>query len=87
MTHVRDFLPALQEAAERLRAAGFAREADELGAVLTGAWTTSSEMLGEIGRTVLRIEDRCGRALPEEVRAACRRAMREIRKVWPFLRA
>ena len=82
---VQDFLPWLRDAVERLRASGWPGEADELDAVTRSAYTTSSEMLGEIGRAILRVERRLGPSLPDEVAELLRRCLVEIRKVWPRL--
>jgi hypothetical protein len=83
---IQDFLPWLQEAIERLRTSGWAAEADELDAVARSAYTTSSEMLGEVGRTIFRVERGLGPALPDEIAELLRRCLVEIRKVWPRLR-
>jgi hypothetical protein len=83
---IQDFLPWLHEAIERLRTSGWPAEADELDAVTRSAYTTSSEMLGELGRTILRVERGLGPALPDEIAELLRRCLVEIRRVWPGLR-
>jgi len=83
---IQDFSPWLRDAVERLRASGWPAEAEELDAVARSAYTTSSEMLGEIGRAILRVERGLGPALPDEVDELLRRCLVEIRTVWPGLR-
>jgi hypothetical protein len=87
MSHIRDFLPDLKAAADHLDASGFHAEAEEVRGLATAFWTTSSEMLGEIGDALARILRLRGSALPGPVRATFEAALVEIRKVWPSLRA
>jgi hypothetical protein len=85
MAVIQDFLPWLRDAIERLRTSGWPREAEELDAVARAAYTTSSEMLGEIGRAILRVECGLGPTLPDDVAELLLRCLVEIRKVWPRL--
>lgn len=57
-------------------------EVRELNRILSSAWTSSSEMLGEIGLAIRRIE-KTDSDLPSEVQACFAGAIAEIRKVWP----
>jgi hypothetical protein len=83
---IQDFMPWLRDAIERLRLSGWPREADELAAVASTAYTTSSEMCGEIGSAILRVHQRIEPQLPHEVAELLQRCLLEIRKVWPELR-
>ncbi len=86
MAAIQDFLPWLHEAIERLRTSGWPAEADELDAAARSAYTTSSEMLGEVGRTILKVERGLGPVLPYEISELLQRCLVEIRRVWPGLR-
>jgi hypothetical protein len=68
-----------------LEALGAAEQAAELRGVLSCAWTSSSEMAGELGRCVIRI--RAGlRPAHGDLQAALARCLAEVQKVWPSLR-
>jgi hypothetical protein len=49
------------------------------------AWTTSSELTGELGRAVAGIRKRKLSGLSEESRRNMREAMAMVRRVWPRL--
>ena len=68
----------------KLRESGFVGHADALSELKGSAWTTSSEMIGELGRAVLRLRKQP--KLPAEVSRLVGRCMSEVRKVWPQLR-
>jgi hypothetical protein len=80
---VQDFLPWLRDAVERLRASGQPDAAEELDSAARCAYTTSTEMLGEIGTAIVRVQRKLGPALPDEAAEQLRRCLVEIRKVWP----
>ncbi|HET8656890.1 MAG TPA: hypothetical protein VFL93_15305 [Longimicrobiaceae bacterium] len=82
---IRDFRPDLRDAVDHLQVAGLVREAYSLAASLERAYPTSSEMLSDIGRTILRVERGLGTAVPADVEAAFQRALAEIRKIIPSL--
>jgi hypothetical protein len=67
----------------RLRAAGHAGMADNLDSMLHRvAWTTGSELLGELGAEILRFQ----RSIPSvdpEVQRSLNRCMDMVRRVWP----
>ena len=48
------------------------------------AWTTGSELLGEIGLAVVRFQQSCPNASPE-LQQAMTRALDMVRRVWPNL--
>ena len=85
MRRINDFVPRLRAAADALQESGLRDDADYLVGMLTAAYATSSEMLGEIGLAVLKIQ-RSHTRLPDGVDDAFRYALKEIRKVWPDLR-
>jgi hypothetical protein len=63
-----NFVDALSLAIDGLRSAGFeedARSLQEIG--FEAPWTSSSEMVGEIGLAILRLQERVGSRIPKEV--------------------
>ncbi len=82
-----DFLEALSQAIDRLRAAGFEEDARNLRDVaFETAWTSSSEMIGEIGLAILRVQQRARGKLPKAVARGLDRCMDHVREVWPDIR-
>ena len=70
-----------------LRECGHAGKAEELrGIVHETAWTTSSEMLGEIGLCLLRIQQSLGRKPAAEVSKGLARCLKAVRKTWPDIK-
>ncbi len=70
------------ELIRELRAQGLADAADSLASIKAAAWTTSSEMLGELGMAILRIQSENARA-SNDLQRLLGRCMDEVRKVWP----
>lgn len=68
----------------KLRACGLDGHADSLSQLKGMAWTTSSELIGELGRAVLRLRKQP--ELPAEIAQLVGRCMSEVRKVWPNIR-
>ena len=68
--------------ATSLAASGFTAQAAQLQGVLDGCWTTSTEMIGELGTAVLQIRREC-RPLTAEQKALVRECLHEVRKAWP----
>lgn len=77
---VEDFRPDLMESISGMDDPATAH----LRGVLASSWTSSSEMLGEIGQSIRGIE-RTVPDIQDSVRKAFNRAMNEIHKVWPTL--
>jgi hypothetical protein len=50
--------------------------------ILHGTWTTSSELIGELGVAVLAIRKEC-RSLSPDQKALVKQCLREVRKAWP----
>lgn len=69
----------------QLRARGLATAADSIAGVKAIAWTTSQEMIGELGLAVLRLQAE-KKSFPPELIPLANRCMTEVRKVWPDIR-
>jgi hypothetical protein len=68
--------------ATSLRETGFTAQSERLESVLNGTWTTSSELIGELGVAVLAIREEC-RPLRADQKVLLKRCLREVRKAWP----
>ena len=65
-----------------LRARGFTAQAARLEGLLNGVWTSSSELLGELGAELIAIHRECKPASAEQ-KALVRACLKEVRKAWP----
>lgn len=65
-----------------LKASGFTAQAARLEEVLDGTWTTSTELIGELGAVVCAIRREC-RPLTFTQKRLIRACLREVRKAWP----
>ena len=65
-----------------LKRSGFTAHSARLEGVLGGVWTTSSELLSELGVVVIAIRKEC-RPLTSSQKALVRECMRQVRKAWP----
>ncbi|WP_367154804.1 hypothetical protein [Methylomonas sp. HYX-M1] len=61
---------------------GFVAHANCLEEVLDGTWTTSSELIGELGLVVLAIRKEC-RPLNPRQKALVKQSLKEVRKAFP----
>lgn len=77
----------LRAAVARLRDAGFAEDAEDLDGILTAAWTSSSELLGEIGIRVVRILRAHRSEIPPDVRHVFEAMLTEVENTWPGIRS
>jgi hypothetical protein len=68
--------------AAALKEGGFANHSSRLENILNGTWTTSSELIGELGETVVAIRKEC-KPLNSTQKALLKECLREVRKVWP----
>ncbi len=68
--------------AASLKESGFTSHGARLEDILTGAWTTSSELVGELGLAVRAIRKEC-KPLDPSQKALVKQCLREVRKVWP----
>lgn len=65
-----------------LKASGFVTQGERLASVLNGVWTTSSELISELGVVVITIRTEC-RPLDARQKALVKACLREVRKAWP----
>lgn len=68
--------------AASLRESGLTAHSSRLEGVLNGTWTTSSELVGELGLAVVVIRKEC-RPLSAGQKALIKQCLREVRKAWP----
>lgn len=68
--------------ASSLRAGGFAAHGDRLEGILDGTWTTSSELLAELGQAVVAVRKECKPLNPAQKALVCE-CLRQVRKAWP----
>jgi hypothetical protein len=47
------------------------------------AWTTGSELIGELGQAIKKIEKACPLSLSDDSRKNNREAMEMVKRVWP----
>jgi len=78
-------LRPFDELATKFREHGFSEGADEIAMLMSSAWTTSSEFIGELGQAVLRFQ-RAHPSISADLRDALDRCMKEVRIVWPDIR-
>ena len=64
---------------EGLRKHGRRGDADALESLSVVGWTSSSEMVGELGHAILDLEP----DLPKELEPLAERCLSEVRTVWP----
>ena len=70
----------------QLRAAGHVSTADRLDVMLHRvAWTTGSELLGELGAEILQFQ-RSTPSLSDAVQQSLARSLEMVRRVWPDIR-
>lgn len=68
--------------ATSLKESGFSAHGSRLDDVLNGTWTTSSELICELGLVVVAVRKEC-RPLSATQKALIRQCLREVRKAWP----
>lgn len=68
--------------AAALKVSGFTDHGTRLENVLNGVWTTSSELIAELGGVVIDIRREC-RPLTPDQKALVKECMKEVRKAWP----
>lgn len=68
--------------AASLARSGFTAQGERLEGILEGTWTTSSELISELGVAVLAIRKEC-KPLSADQKALARQCLREVRKAWP----
>lgn len=70
---------------KQLRTHGHLVEAETISILRTLAWTSSSEMIGELGLAILRIQSQCA-VEHDDLKQAFACCMKEIRKVFPHIK-
>ena len=53
-----------------------------LESVLNGTWTTSTELVGELGLVVVAVRKECKPLAPDQ-KALVKECLRQVRKAWP----
>jgi hypothetical protein len=64
-----------------LRTHGRGGDADALESLKVVGWTSSAEMVGELGQAVLELEPE----LPAELKPLAARCLRAVHTVWPHI--
>ena len=68
--------------ASALKDGGFAAHGSRLEDILNGTWTTSSELIGELGAAVVTIRKECKPLAPAQ-KALLKECLRQVRIAWP----
>lgn len=68
--------------AASLNESGFIAQGKRLENILNGVWTTSTELIGEVGIALLDIRKAC-QPLNADQKTLIKRCLREVRKAWP----
>lgn len=68
--------------ASALRESGFAAHGSRLESILNGTWTTSSELIAELGQAVVAVRKECIPLSPVQ-KTLLKECLREVRKAWP----
>jgi hypothetical protein len=78
-----DLQPTLRAAIAEAKAAGLVTAALQLEGQVFAAYTTSSELLGEIGAAIKAFLVSEGAVVPESVVTKLNLCLAEVREVWP----
>ena len=65
-----------------LRESGFTAHSRRVESILNGTWTTSSELIAELGQAVVAVRKECKPLSPVQ-KALLKECLREVRKAWP----
>ena len=84
--HADDFFPLLREAIAEARSAGLGSLADELESHAFAAYTTSSELLGEVGQAIVAFLRAGGESVPRSISRKLYACLAVVQRVWPQLR-
>jgi len=68
--------------ASALKEGGFTTHSRRLESILNGTWTTSSELIAELGQEVVTVRKEC-RPLNSAQKALLKDCLRQVRRVWP----
>lgn len=81
-----EFYAFVDRVAVRLRVEGLVESADRLHALLhQAAWTSSSELIGEVGKAIIAVRGRSDHSVSPELARDLERCLAAVRKVWPDL--
>lgn len=67
--------------AASLRESGFTAHSRRIDEILNGTWTTSSELIAELGQAVVAARREC--PLSAAQKTLVKHCLREVRKTWP----
>ena len=63
---------------------GFLKEADQLHFLIHKvAWTTGSELIGELGQAIKKIERNSLYAFSDDIKKNIRESMEMVKRIWP----
>lgn len=65
-----------------LREGGFATHGDRLENILDGVWTTSTELIAELGQAVVTVQKECKPPSPAQ-KVLVKECLQEVRKALP----
>jgi len=68
--------------AAALKESGFTAHSRRIENVLNGTWTTSSELIAELGQVVLAVRKECKPLSPAH-KALLKECLRQVRIAWP----
>jgi hypothetical protein len=68
--------------AKTLKESGFTTHSNQLENILHGTWTTSSELISELGVAVITIKKEC-KPLTSSQKILIKKCLREVRKAFP----
>jgi hypothetical protein len=68
--------------AASLKEGGFKAHGEHIELILHGVWTTSSELIAELGQAVLKVRKEC-KPLNSKQKLLIRQCLREVRKAFP----
>jgi hypothetical protein len=81
-----DGYDCFRQLVERMREEGFSISAMAIDQPLTSAWTTSSELIGELGIRILAFERQESSPFSEQLRQLLDQSMARVRSVWPDIK-
>jgi hypothetical protein len=68
--------------ASSLNKSGFTTHGHRLESILSGTWTTSSELIAELGQAVVDVRKEC-KPLSRTQKALIKECLRQVRKAFP----
>ncbi len=73
------------ELMKSLRAQGLESPAREIQFLMETAWTTGTEMLGQLGLAVLRIRKKHRKHLSPESKQLLKACLKDVHRAWPLM--